>query len=133
MAEIKQINRECLKKEGFPKPIPLSQKVMSSLSKEQFNILKDLTLSFIGEKLVLDKINSLKPTASGILALSTPLGPGLTVCEDEDDWRVLTIGERLELKEVRREIIADLNKALDLGLGFLDRIQEKCTKYGVKP
>ena len=52
------------------------------------------------ERKLVDEINARRPTASGILAI----GGGITVCEDEDDWRVITMGQRLRLREVRERI-----------------------------
>ena len=129
MVEIKQIDRERLKKEGFPSPVALSESLLKSLPKEQSDILYDLTSLAGKEKRIVDKINSKRPTDSGLLAVPG----GITVCEDEDDWRVLTGEERLEWKEIKEKIVTNLNKALDLGLGHLGLIQRQCVNYGVKP
>ena len=130
MTEIKQIDREQIKKEGFPDPVPLSEELRESLSKEEYVILSTLFNLAEEEKRLNDAINSKRPTPSGTLVMP---GGALTVCEDEDDWRVITMKERLELKGVRAKITAALDKALDSGLGYLGLIQRQCANYGVKP
>ena len=130
MVSARQIGREQIKKEGFPTPVSLSEEVMRSFSGEQGNILTTLANLAEEEKLLLDKINSMRPTPSGILVLP---GPALTVCEDEDDWKVITMKERYQLKEVREKIATALNNALDSGLGYLGLIQRQCANYDVKP
>ena len=52
------------------------------------------------EKELVDRINACRPTRSGILQV----GGGITVCEDDDDWRVITMGDRMKLSDVRSEI-----------------------------
>lgn len=130
MTGVKQIDREQLRKEGFPEPVLLSEELIKSFSEEQKNILTTLANLAEEEKKLVDKINSMRPTPDGVLVLP---GPALTVCEDEDDWRVITMKERLELKGVREKIATNLNKALDSGLGYLGLIQRQCANYGVTP
>lgn len=133
MAEIKKIDREHLRKEGFLSPVALTEKLVNSLPKKQQDILFTLADLAEEEKQIVGKINSKRPTASGILAVSTPEGPGLTVCEDEDDWVIITMKERDEWKKIKERIAINLDKALDLGLGYLGLIQRQCKNYGVKP
>lgn len=129
MTEAKQIERERIRDEGFPEPVSISEEVMNSLSREQREILSILqNLDKEGKRLV-DKINAKRPTPSGILQIRG----GITVCEDEDDWKVITMNSRWELKRVREQIKAKLNEALDHGLGFLDLIQRGCAIYDIKP
>ncbi|MBA7639533.1 hypothetical protein ES703_47192 [subsurface metagenome] len=52
------------------------------------------------EKKLVDEINACRPTPSGVLFR----GGAITICEDEDDWKVITMGSRLKLKRVREEI-----------------------------
>jgi len=129
VTETKQIERERIREEGFPEPVPLTEEVMSSLSGEQRGILSVLQdLDEEGKRLV-DEINARRPTPSGILQV----GGGITLCEDEDDWKVITMESRRELKGVKEQMKAKLNEALDHGLGFLDLIQRGCANYGIKP
>ena len=124
------IDRELLGKEGFPEPVDLSEKLMMSLSDEQKQILFDLAeLHDKAEKLV-KKINACKPTSSGILSFSDG---SITICETEDDWKIITLKERQELKEVQKEMATLLDKALDLGMGALGIIQKNCAIFNVKP
>jgi len=59
-----------------------------------------LTILQAEEKKLVDEINARRPTASGILAI----GGCITVCENEDDWKVITMGQRLRLRQVREQI-----------------------------
>ncbi len=129
MAEATQIDRERIRKEGFPEAVPLSEKLINSLSEEQRQILFTLTDLAEEEQKLVDEINARRPTPSGILQI----GGAITVCEDEDDWRVITMGLRQERRKVKEKIATNLNKALDSGLGFLGIIQRQCVNYDVKP
>ena len=80
------------------------------------------------EKLV-NEINARKPTESGILNTDG----GLTICEDEDDWKVITLGFHNELETVNSKIKQTLEDALDNGLGSLGIIQRQCSNFNVKP
>lgn len=120
--------REKLKKEGFPKPVILSEDLLDSLSEEQKQILHKLNNLSEQEKQLVDEINSRRPNKSGILVD----GGAVIVCEDEDDWKVITMKSRLELKEVREKIAQNLNEALNSGLAHLGIIQRQCANYGVE-
>ena len=61
------------------------------------------------EKKLIDKINACQPNSSGILQI----GGAITICEDEDDWKVITMGSRIRLREVQEQI-ARLRKDLKL-------------------
>ncbi len=125
-----QVDRKTLKRKGFSSPIALSEELVDSLPKEQQMLLFELASLAEKEKKIVDEINSKRPTADGILVLS---GGAATVCEDEDDWRIITMNERQEWNRIKENIADNLNKALDLGLGFLGLIQRQCSNYGVKP
>jgi len=122
------ISREELRKNGFPNPTPLSEKLFDSLVKEQQESLLALLDLADKEKKLCDKINSKRPTESGIVRE----GSAITLCQDDDDWLVITMKERSEREEVREEIKDNLNKSLDLGLGFLGLTQRQCKEYKVK-
>lgn len=130
MATTQQITREQIRKLGFPAPISLSEEILGALSEEQKEVLSNLASLAQEEHRLAEKINSMRPTPSGILVLP---GPALTVCENEDDWKVITIKERCQLKEIKGKIAGNLSKALDLGLGYLGLIQRQCANYGVNP
>jgi len=121
--------REKLKKEGFPKPVPLSEELLKSLTEEQHKILYDLKVLAEEEERLCDEINARRPTESGILME----GGAITLCEDEDDWKVITLGSRMKLNRVQAKIKETLNEALDCGLAHLGLIQRQCNNYGVKP
>ena len=123
------IDREKLRKEGFPEPTPLSKELVNSLPEEQRRIIFTLADLAEEEKKLVDEINTRRPTESGILRERG----GITLCEDEDDWIVHTMGFRMKLDGVKARIKQTLNEALDCGLGFLGVIQRQCANYGVKP
>jgi len=129
LVEKQSVYREKLKKDGFPEPVPISEKLLKSLTKEQYEILYNLKVLAEEEKRLCDEINTRRPTKSGILMEEG----AITICEDEDDWKVATLRFRLELEKVQKKIKQNLEKALDCGLGYLGLIQRQCTNYGVKP
>jgi hypothetical protein len=102
---------------------------MNSLTEGQRKILSALADSAEEEKKLCEEINARRPTESGILME----GGAIIVCEDEDDWRVITLGSRVKLEKVRNTIKQTLNEALDSGLAHLGVIQRQCANYGVKP
>ena len=124
-----QITREEIREKGFPEPTPLSEEIMDSLSQEQGQILTTLADLAGQEQNLINEINALAPTPSGILMIEG----ALTVCEDEDDWKVITMRQRGALREVREKMKVTLNKALDCGMGYLGLIQRQCPNYGVTP
>jgi len=124
-----QAHRERLRKEGFPEPVSISKELINSLTEEQRKVLSALADLAEEEKKLCDEINARRPTESGILME----GGAITVCEDEDDWKVITLGFRMKLEKVRNTIKQTLNEALDSGLAYLGVIQRQCANYDVKP
>lgn len=120
--------REDIKKNGFPEPVYLSKEAFSSLKEKEQNTLLKLIELLEKEKEIIEKINAKRPTESGALFVNG----GVTLCEDEDDWVVITLKERGELKEVKEKAIDFLNKSLDLGLGFLSLVQNQCPFHGIE-
>ena len=120
--------REDIKKNGFPEPVYLSKEAFSSLKEKEQNTLLELIELLEEEKEIIGKINAKRPTESGVLFVKG----GVTLCEDEDDWIVITLKERGELKEVKEKVIDFLNKSLDLGLGFLNLVQNQCPFHGIE-
>ena len=96
---------------------------------EQKQIISRLIDLTEQEKKLVAEINGRRPNGSGILVESG----AITICEDEDDWKVITMKSRLELKEVREKIAQNLNEALNSKLAHLGTIQRHCAKYGVEP
>lgn len=124
-----QTTREEIKEKGFPEPIPLSDELMDSLSWRQGKVLTTLANLAEEERKLVEEINVLAPTPSGVLRI----GNALTICEDEDDWKVITMRQREDLKRVKDKIKVTLGEALNQGLGCLGLIQRQCTNYGVTP
>jgi len=120
--------REKLKKEGFPEPIETSAEVMGLLSEGQRQIVFRLFDLVKQEKKLVDDINSRRPNESGILVINE----APKVCEDNDDWKVITFKLCEELKDIREKIVLNLNKALNSGLAHLGIIQRQCANYGVE-
>ena len=122
MSSFKGMDRKTLRKKRFPQPIFLSDELVESMTLEQKHVLIGLLdLRDESEKLT-KKINYCRPT-------------GVTLCEDEDDLKAITIAmpERGALKKVQVRIQLKLSEALDLGLGSLGLIRNLCADYGVKP
>lgn len=61
-------------------------------------------------------------------------GVSVTVCETEDDARVISMGPRQRLKEVESEIKRQLKVAFELGMAEVQllSIQQLCQEYEVK-
>ena len=112
-----------------PEPVVFFEEMVNSLSGEQKQILINLDRLVKEEQRLIDEIESRRPTPSGIVRLPE----GITVCEDEDDWRVITARSRLNLKRIREEIVQTLKKALNCGLAHLEVIQKQCANYGINP
>ena len=127
--EEQKVCRAKLKKEGFPDLVEISEDVINSFSEEQKQIISRLIDLTEQEKKLVAEINGRRPNGSGILVESG----AITICEDEDDWKVITMKSRLELKEVREKIAQNLNEALNSKLAHLGTIQKHCAKYGVEP
>lgn len=53
----------------------------------------------------------------------------ITVCEDEDDAMVISMGPRRELKRVKELMREYMKKAVDLGMGDLEIIQRNYKHY----
>lgn len=121
--------RKKLRKQGFPEPISLSEEILDSLSKEQRQILSTLANLTEKEHQLCQEINARQPIGSGVLVERI----GITLCEDEDDWKVITARFQKELNQVREEIKQNLNQSLDYGLYHFGLIQRQCENYGVKP
>jgi len=106
----------------------MSRELFDSLEEKQKKVLLSVSDLGLKEKKLCDEINAKKPTESGTLFTEG----AVTVCEDEDDWLIITLKERKELDKVKDEIAKKLNEALDLGLGFLGLVQRQCENYKVK-
>ncbi len=122
------VSRKDIKKNGFHERVYLSKEVYSSLKEEEQEILFKLIELLEEEKEISQKINAKRPTESGALFINGEV----TLCEDEDDWIVITIKERKELEEVKEKAIVFLNKSLDLGLGFLGLVQKQCPFHSIE-
>ncbi len=64
----------------------------------------------------------------------SPDGMSITVCETEDDARVISMGPRQKLKEVESEIKKQLKIALELGVADIQllSIKQLCGEYEVQ-
>lgn len=100
---------------------------LKTASVEQRSLLFKLADLAEKEKELSKKINSICSSVNtGIYSD----GEGITVCENEDDMAIISLGPRLELKEVRDEIADLLKKAVtDLGMGDVGIIQRQYKNY----
>jgi len=127
------IDRETLKKNGFPTACELTTEVMNSLSEGQNTVLSKFSEAGKKRNLLREKIwlcQTAKPNAAGLISFPDKK---FLVCRDDSD-REEAIGKFQEdLKGVNQIIISILNEALDCGLGDLEIIQKYCQKLNVKP
>jgi hypothetical protein len=131
MDPIKRLPRKDIKQSGWPQPpIPLIEEVLKeALTADERQLFFDLTDLAEKEEALCQKINGLEPVPGGVLFR----GGALVVCEDEDDFAVISAGPRNELKGVQKEMAALLGKLLDAGLGTLGIVQRQCENYKVIP
>ncbi|PJE57432.1 MAG: hypothetical protein COU82_02000 [Candidatus Portnoybacteria bacterium CG10_big_fil_rev_8_21_14_0_10_38_18] len=122
MGEFKQISREALRTEGFPKPpIDLTEEVMLSLSEEQRQILFDLADLCEKQGELIEKINVVKSNLATV------------DIHDEVSLKFLTLEEHRKLGKTQTKMATILNKALDCGMGALGIVQRNCSIFDVKP
>jgi len=117
-----------IKTEGFPPPVPLDDTAISRLAEGQVALLRTLAELAEKEHDLSEQINARRPTPDGVLRF--PDG-SITVCEDEDDFMVITTRHRNELARVQAAIKAKLEEAIGLDMAHLGIIQRQCANYGV--
>jgi hypothetical protein len=98
-------------------------------SQEQIDILTQLdNLSTIEHNLVLSINGLLEQVGDGVVHI--PGTDSITICESEDDAVIITLKERIKLKEVRYEIANILLKAkTDLSMGDVGIIERQYENY----
>ena len=103
------------------------EEFLKTANDEQISLLFELADLAEKEKELAEKINKIYSSVNkGIYSD----GKGITLCEDEDDANVISLGSRLELKDVRYEIAGLLKKAVnDLGMGDVGIIQRQYKNY----
>lgn len=98
---------------------------------EQNELLVKIEEAGEKENELLNKIDGVESSVKSGVAYS--VGRIKTVCEDKDNARVISMNPRMELKKVRAQIADYLKKAVKLGMGNVDFIQESYEHYVGKP
>ncbi|MEK7447411.1 MAG: hypothetical protein AAB632_01230 [Patescibacteria group bacterium] len=113
---------------GFPEePVAISNELIAELNEDQLNILGKLDeLTTKGAELE-KQIAARRPNASGVFND----GYAVTICEDEDDFIIITAGLRHELDGVVKETRKVLGDAIMNGLSHLGIIQRVSIQYGL--
>lgn len=111
------VSRKVLKKKGFPQPVSLSKELMENMTLEQKKVLFELY----------DLREELKGVKEGVISQGA-----VTLCEDDDDLRVITMGDEKGLN-IQAKIRGKLQETLDRGLGSLKIIQDMCATYNIEP
>ena len=104
---------------------------MKTATSEQKLLLHKIGVLAEEEKKYVDEINNInKSTESGIYSSD---GLSVTVCEDKDDARILSMKPQENLKGVRKQIKISIEKAAEIGMEHLEFIQRNYEHYVGKP
>ena len=104
---------------------------MKTATGQQKDLLFKLSEIAEKERYCVGKINTIyNSTKSGVYS---PDGVGITICEDDDDARVISMKPRQELKEIKEQIKMYMEKAVELGMKNLDFIQRNYETYVGEP
>lgn len=96
---------------------------------EQIQVLSDLSDLAEKESELAEKINSIYSTAKKWPGIYSD-GNGITLCEDEDDARIISLEHRIELKEVKDKMAILLKKAVkQFNMGDVGIIQRQYPNY----
>ena len=103
------------------------EEFMKTATSEQRQLLSNLSDLAEKEKNLAEKINKI------YLGVNTGIysdGKGITLCEDEDDANIISLKHKLELKEVRDDIVRLLKKAVsELDMKDVGIIQRQYKNY----
>lgn len=104
------------------------EEFMKTATPEQRRLLFDLSDLAEKEKDLADKINKIYSIVADTGIYSD--GKGITLCEDEDDAHIISLGHKTELKDVRDKIVMLLKKAVsELGMEDVGIIQRQYKNY----
>jgi len=104
---------------------------MRTATAEQIKLLSDICTTAEQEQRL---ANSLKRVRDSIpRGIHSSDGFGLTICEDEDDARVISAAERQKLQGVREQMKTYMQEAVRLGMGSLGIVQRSYEHYVGKP
>lgn len=105
------------------------EEFMKTAAPEQRQLLFDLSDLAEKEKDFADKINKIYSITNRWPGIYSD-GKGITLCEDEDDANVISLGYKMELKEVRDKIVILLKKAVnELSMKDVGIIQRQYNNY----
>lgn len=105
------------------------EEFMKTATQEQRQLLFDLSDLAEKEKELADKINKIYSVAGKWPGIYSD-GEGITLCENEDDANVISIGHKMELKDVRNKIVILLKKAVgELDMKDVGIIQRQYKNY----
>ena len=103
---------------------------MGTATNEQRELLFDMTRWAGYEKKYADEVKKIYDSIKSEVYSSDG---AVTLCEDEDDARVISMGPRQKLKKVRDIMKEHMEKAVELGMGHLGVIQRNYENYVGKP
>ena len=106
------------------------EEFMKTASAEQKDLLFKLSETAEEENKHAKEVNRIsKSMSSGVYSD----GFAVTLCEDEDDARVISAGPRQELRRAREKMKQYLKKAVELGMSQLGIIQRNYESYVGEP
>ncbi len=103
---------------GLPAPEDFRRKYDREMRERKMNVLENLKKLTEKEAGLRGRINNI--FASVKVGTYSPDGVGITVCENEDDARAISIGQRMDLEKVRGEIKNYLMRAMELEMHKTD-------------
>jgi hypothetical protein len=112
-------------------PITIEE-FLKNASEEQKNTLVEISDLAEQEHTYTQKINTAIEAVNGKGVYSSD-GVSLTLCEDEDDFAVITANDRMKLQRIRKRISEIYDRAINLGMGDLGIIQRHYEHYVGKP
>ncbi len=100
---------------------------MKAATDEQKDLLSKLSETAKQEKKYADEIDRISSSIKS--GTYSPDGFSVTLCEDEDDAIVISMGPRYKLKRVREQMKIYMKEAVELGMSHLGIIQKNYENY----
>lgn len=111
-------------------PISIDE-FMQTATPEQKELLLRLCETAEKEHKCAERINKINSFVKS--GAYSPDGYSITLCEDEDDAKIISGKDRQELQDMRDQISTYLKKAVVLHMGHLGIIQRNYTPYVGEP
>ncbi|MBW3005095.1 hypothetical protein KY310_04655 [Candidatus Woesearchaeota archaeon] len=101
---------------------------MKTATANQKDLLNKIMVAATKEQDLAKEVNAVYAAAKPG-GLHSPDGISLTVCEDEDDAKIVSLGSRMKLEETRAQIKRYMQEAVKIGMGHLGIINRNYEHY----